>query len=217
MATLDEEYQRRMDDILELYERPLNPDEPVLCLDEKPVRLRDDLVPPQPPQPGRSARRDYEYRRCGTANVFCVVEPRGGRHFNRATPNRTGREFARLLRDLAARYPGARTIHLVLDNLSTHARTALVRAFGREHADRIWSCFTLHYTPNHGSWLNPAEIEVSLLSRQCLGHRRIPTFARLRREVCAWNRSLNRAHLKIGWRFSRERAHRTLLYRPARI
>lgn len=206
-----------MEDILELYERPLDADEPVLCLDEKPVLLHDEVAPPQPCRPGRGARRDYAYRRRGTANVFCVVEPKRGRHFNRATPRRTGPEFARLLRDLVARYPRARTIHLVLDNLNVHRRASLARAFGDEPAGRIWSRLTLHYTPIHGSWLNPAEIEVSLLSRQCLGHRRIPAFARLRREVCAWNRSLNRLHLKIRWRFTRERARRIFAYKPARI
>lgn len=206
-----------MEELLRLYERPPDPAEPVLCVDEKPVLLRDEVAPWQPARPGRSARRDSAYRRCGAANVFCVIEPGRGRHFTRATPNRTGVAFARLLRDLVRRYPRARVLHLVLDNLSTHARSSLVRAFGPARADRLWRRLRLHFTPVHASWLNPAEIEASLLSRQCLAHRRLASFDHLEREVRAWNRSLDDLRLPIHWRFDRAAARRVFAYQPARI
>src|SRR5579872_883299 len=123
VAEVDEAYWERMDDVLEIYERPYNPQEPVVCLDEKPVVLHRDLRPASAAEPAQPAKRDYEYERCGTANVFCAVEPLAGRHFTWPTPNRSGKQFALILRRLANAYPNARTIHLVLDNLSTHSRS----------------------------------------------------------------------------------------------
>ena len=142
-------------------------------------------------QPGRVARRDYEYKRCGTANVFCGVEPKAGRHFTKVTPTRCSAEFADYLLEIAARYPAADTIHLVMDNLSTHTRKALVERFGEKAGGWLWNRFTVHYTPKHGSWLNQAEMEVSLFSRQCLGKRRIGDIAALRKQARAWNRRVN--------------------------
>src|SRR5579872_3109572 len=124
VAEVDEAYWERMDDVLEIYERPYNPQEPVVCLDEKPVVLHRDLRPASAAEPAQPAKRDYEYERCGTANVFCAVEPLAGRHFTWPTPNRSGKQFALILRRLANAYPNARTIHLVLD---TSARIPVVR------------------------------------------------------------------------------------------
>ena len=124
-------------------------------------------------KPGRVGKRDYEYKRCGTANVFCGVEPKAGRHFTRVTATRSSPEFADYLLGIAARYPAADTIPLVMDNTGSHTRKALVERFGDQAGGWLWNRFTVHYTPKHGSWLNQAEIEISLFSRQCLGQRRV--------------------------------------------
>jgi len=121
VAELDEEYIRRMEDVLALYEKPLSEEEPVVCIDEKPVVLHRDIRAPKPARPGHVARRDYEYKRYGTANVFCGVEPKAGRHFPKPTATRSAAEFADYLVEIVARYPEARTIHLVMDNLNTQA------------------------------------------------------------------------------------------------
>ena len=208
VGQLDDDYIACMEDVLETYERSYDPTEPVVCLDEKPVTLHADVRPPTPAAPGREARRDSEYERCGTANVFCAVEPKAGRHFTFATPDRSGVEFAKALFELAMAYPEAETIHLVMDNLSTHSRKSLTDLFGAE----IWDAFTPHYTPAHGSWLNQAEIEIGLFSRQCLGNRRISDLATLHRQAAAWNRRVNRERVKIDWRFDRQAARRTFRY-----
>ena len=169
VAELDEEYIRRMEDILAVYERPLSEREPVVCVDEKPVVLHQEVRPPLAMRPGRVARRDGEYQRCGTANVFCGVEPKAGQYFPKVTAHRSAPEFADYLLAVAIRYPEADTIHLVLDNLSSHTRKAVVEHFGEKAGSWLWDRFTVHYTPKHGSWLNQAEIAISQFSRQCLG------------------------------------------------
>src|ERR1700741_3583881 len=180
VAELNKDYIEKMEDVLAMYEQPYHPNEPVVCLDEKPVPLHADVRPPSPAKPGREARRDNEYERCGTANVFCAVEPKAGRHFTFATPDRSGFEFAQVAVTLALAYPNAKTIHLVMDNLNIHRRKSLVDVFGAKMAGEVWDRFTVHYTPTHGSWLNQAEIEISLFSRQCLGTRRFPDLKALR-------------------------------------
>jgi len=204
VAELNEEYISKMEDVLEAYERPHDPAEPVVCLDEKPVTLHADVRPPASAKPGREARHDNEYERRGTANVFCIVEPKGGRHFTFATPNRSAFEFARVICELAMQYRDADTIHLVLDNLNIHRLKSLTDAFGTEMGREVWSRFTIHFTPKHGSWLNQAEIEIGLFARQCLGKRRIPDLNSLRRESRAWNRRM---------KFDRRTARRTLSYK----
>src|ERR1035438_3953303 len=187
VGELDEEYIARMEELVGLYEKPLCERAPVVCIDEKPVVLRADTRSPIAMKPGRVARRDYEYKRCGTANVFCGIEPKAGRHFTKVTPTqcsaefgftkvtptRCSAEFADYLLKIAVRYPAADTIHLVMDNLSTHTQKALVERFGDTAGTWLWDRFTVHYTPKHGSWLNQAEMEVGMFSRQCLGKRRI--------------------------------------------
>jgi len=212
VAELNAEYVRKMEDVLALYERPLDASEPVVCIDEKPVSLHRDVRPGTPARSGREARRDNEYQRCGTANVFCAVEPKAGRHFTEPTPHRTAREFARVAAQIVIAYPAAQTIHLVMDNLNIHSRKSLVGCYGVEMGDYLWSRFTVHYTPKHGSWLNQAEIEISLFSRQCLGHRRIPNLASLQSQARAWNQRINRAGTKINWQFKRKDARRTFRY-----
>ena len=202
-----------MEDVLEVYEQPLSTQEPVVCVDEKPVTLHKDVRDPIPMKPGRVAKRDNEYERCGTANAFCGVEPKAGQHFTKITPTRSSPEFADFLRGIAHHYPEAQTIHLVMDNLSSHTRKAVVARFGEEKGRLLWDRFTVHYTPRHGSWLNQAEIEISLFSRQCLGTRRIGDLATLRSEACAWNRKANRKRVKINWTFDRKRARKKFTYK----
>jgi DDE superfamily endonuclease len=213
VADLDDDYIAKMEDVLETYEQPYDPQQPVLCLDEKPVTLHADVRPTSPAQPGREARRDNEYERCGTANVFCAVEPKTGRHFTFPTPDRSGFEFAQVVVSLALAYPAAQTIHLVMDNLNSHRQKSLAAVFGAEMAAEVWDRFTVHYTPIHGSWLNQAEIEIGIFSRQCLGKRRIPDLKTLRREANAWNRRMNRDRVKIAWKFDRKTARRKFGYK----
>jgi DDE superfamily endonuclease len=212
VAELNKDYIAKMEDVLEIYERPYDPEEPVVCLDEKPITLHADVRPASPAKPGREARQDNEYKRNGTANVFCAVEPKAGRHFTVATPDRSGFEFAKVAFELALRYPAARTIHLILDNLNIHRRNSLTDLLGPEIGSEVWDRFTVHYTPTHGSWLNQAEIEISLFSRQCLGTRRIPDLKSLRSQSRAWNRRMNRDRVKINWRFDRRAARRKFGY-----
>src|SRR5713101_7131897 len=213
VAALDAEYLRKMEDVLAVYEKPYRAAEPVVCLDEKPVSLHADLRAPLPARPGQVAKRDNEYKRCGTANVFCAVEPKAGRHFTFPTPDRSAFEFAQMAFHLAIQYPEAETIHLVMDNLNIHRRKSLTDLFGVEVGSEIWDRFTVHYTPTHGSWLNQAEIEIGIFSRQCLGTRRIPDLKTLRREARAWNRRMNRARTKINWMFDRKAARRKFGYK----
>ncbi len=212
VAKLDKEYISRMEDVLRIYEKPLSESQPVVCVDEKPIVLHADTRPPMSLRSGRVARRDYEYKRCGTANVFCGIEPKAGVHFTKVTPTRSSPEFADFILEIAEQYPAADTIHLVLDNLSTHTRKALVDRFGEEAGGWLWDRFTVHYTPTHGSWLNQAEMEISLFSRQCLGKRRIGDIAALHHQTRAWNRRANRDRITIRWKFTRKQARRKMHY-----
>jgi hypothetical protein len=217
VADLDEDYIAKMEDVLEVYERPHDPEQPVVCVDEKPVTLHADVRPTSPAVPGREARRDNEYERRGTANVFCAVEPKAGRHFTFTTPDRSGFEFAQVACQLAMQYPEAKTIHLVMDNLNIHTCKSLTDVYGAVIGGEIWDRFTVHYTPTHGSWLNQAEIEIGIFSRQCLGNRRIPDLKTLRRETRAWTRRMNRARVKINWQFDRLAARRKFGYKQKSI
>jgi hypothetical protein len=212
VAELSPEYIEKMEDVLAVYEKPYNSAEPVVCIDEKPVTLHAEVRPPIPMAPGKIAKRDNEYERCGTANVFCAVEPKAGRHFTLPTPNRSAPEFAQALGRVADHYPFARTIHLVMDNLNIHCRKTLTDYFGEQEGGYLWNRLTVHYTPTHGSWLNQAEIEISLFARQCLGRRRIPSLAVLERESRAWNRQINRDRVKINWQFTRKKARAKFRY-----
>jgi len=216
VAELDQAYIRNMEDVLAVYEKPYNPAQPVVCVDEKPVPLHADVRPPSPAKPGKPAKQDNEYERRGTANIFAAVESKTGRHFTTATPDRSGAEFARLVKHVVAQYPGAETIHLVMDNLNSHTRQSLVKCFGEEQGEDLWKRLTVHYTPKHGSWLNQAEIELSLVSRQCLGKRRFPDLGTLQGEVKAWNRKANQKRTKINWQFTRKKARKLFRYKKPR-
>lgn len=199
--------------MLTLYERPHDPAEPVLCLDEPPQQLLDDTRPSQPCAPGRIAKQDYEDRRCGTCSTFLVVEPNAGRRHAWVCQRRAKRDFALVIRDLVRRSPRARTIHLVLDNLNTHKPEALIETFGKDAA-RLLKRIAGHFTPQHASWLNMAEIELLVLTKQCWS-RRIPAIEQLQRETATWVRRRNRAKARIEWKFKVHDARRVFpeLYR----
>jgi DDE superfamily endonuclease len=215
VGAIDAEYKARMEAVPALYERPLQAEEPVVCLDERPVQLTADIRPSSRVCPVRPARFDYEYKRRGTANLFCVVEPRAGWHLARATPNRAGPEFAKVIRAIAGHCPAAETIHRVMDNLSTHRRKSLTACSGEAVGGGLWERLAVHCTPKHASWLNQAEIAVGLLIRECLGRRRIADLHMLRRETAAWKRRANRQGRIIQWRFTRRKARKVFGYRQA--
>jgi hypothetical protein len=210
---LDSEYVAKMEDVLNLLAKPYDEREPVVVLDERPVQLLDSARPGIPGGLGRIARRDYEYVRCGTANIYGITEPKAGRHLTHATRNRKRPQFAAALQLVADEYPTARTIHMVMDNLNIHTEKSLKQVLGAEAGAKLWARFTVHYTPKHGSWLNPAEIEISLWSRECLGSDRVPTFHELRRRTRAWNARANRLRRTITWRFTTTEARRVFRYK----
>jgi DDE superfamily endonuclease len=203
-----------MEDVLDQYEKPLNPREPVICLDEQPYQLLDHTRLPQPARPGQSAKQDYEYRRCGTCSLFVAVEPKAGKRFVQARRQRKRADFARFVRDLLQRYPRARKIHLVLDNLNTHNPQSLLETFSKLQARRLLKRMVWHHTPKHASWLNMAEIEISVLTKQCLD-RRLPNLDDVQAHAAAWSRHRNRKRATITWTFQRTDARRVFpeLYR----
>lgn len=191
-----------MEDVLDVYARPLDPKRPVVCLDEGGKQLVGDARPPLPVRPGKPERVDYEYVRNGTANLFVAFEPLAGVRRVQVTERRTSRDFARFARRVLDEwYPAADRVVLVLDNLSTHTPAAFYEAFEPAEARRLCERVEWHYTPKHGSWLNVAELELSVLARQCLD-RRIPDLEVLRREVAAWEAERNAAVVRVDWQFT---------------
>jgi hypothetical protein len=191
-----------MEDVLAVYHRPYDPKRPQVCIDEATKQLVGEVAQPVPPRPGQPGRFDYEYVRHGTANLFMVFEPLAGRRQVAVTERRTAKDFAEVLRWLVEdAYPEAEQVVLVTDNLNTHTPACLYEAFAPEQARRIAEKLEWHYTPKHGSWLDMAEIELSVLARQCLG-RRIGTPEELRREVAAWQDRRNAAGVQAHWRFT---------------
>jgi DDE superfamily endonuclease len=205
-----------MEEVLDVYERPYDPRFPQLCLDETSKQLVGEVTAPLPVAPGQPAREDYEYVRNGVANLFLVTEPlQGWRHVT-VTDQRTAVDFAHVLRDLIdVQYPEAERLVLVLDNLNTHTPAALYAAFPPAEARRLADKVEWHYTPKHGSWLNIAEIEFSVLARQCLD-RRIPDKPLLKGEVAAWAVRRNQEGAAVHWRFTTAEARIRLrhLYPP---
>ena len=191
-----------MEAVLDVYERPYDPRRPQVCMDELHVQLVGETRTPLPVAPGRPARIDYEYVRNGTANLFRWVEPLAGRRHVQVTAQRTKQDWATFIRDLVdVHYPAAERLVLVVDNLNTHVAAALYEAFPAAEARRLWRKLEVHYTPKHGSWLNMAEIELGILSRQCL-RRRLPDLAGLTDETTAWARDRNARTRTIDWRFT---------------
>jgi len=210
VGALTEQYRQRMYELLDLYAKPWRPDEPVVCVDEKSKQLLHDSRPGLPMVPGTPQRRDYEYVRSGTCNIFVAVEPQGGRRVTQVTDHRSKADFVAFVQHLVdSVYRSARRIHLVLDNLDTHFRSCFVQILGASVANKLLRRVVFHYTPKHGSWLNMAEIEIAALGRQCL-NRRIGDQKLLAKEVKAWQRRRNAEHRTIEWTFTRQDADRKL-------
>jgi hypothetical protein len=191
-----------MEDVLEVYQRPEDPRRPVVCLDETSRQVLADVRSPLPPTPGRPARHDPEYARNGVANLFLVAEPLRGWRQVRVSERRTRIDWAHCVKDLVdVHYPDAERIVLVMDRLNTHTPASLYEAFPPAEAKRLADKLEVHYTPEHGSWLNMAEIELSALQRQCLD-RRLGDRATMDQEVAAWVASRNGAAATIEWRFT---------------
>lgn len=195
-----------MEDTLSVYVLPYEERYPQLCMDEISKQLVSEKREPLPVQPGEAECYDYEYERQGVRNIFIVCEPLTGRRYTKVTEHRTKRDWAEFIREVVdVHYPQAEKVRLVLDNLNTHTLVALYETFEPEQARRLVEKLELHYTPKHGSWLNMAEIELSVLSRQCLD-RRIGNEDELKREVTAWQQRRNTSEATINWRFTTQDA-----------
>jgi transposase len=203
---IDGEYVARMENVLDLYAEPPDPKYPVVCLDESPVQLIGEVREPIAAAPGQIERVDYEYRRCGTVNLFVAVDAHRPWRKVSVTQQRTAQDYAERLRELVdVDYPGATCIRVVQDNLSTHTPGALYEAFPAPEAHRILERLEFHYTPKHASWLNMVEIEIGVLKGQCLD-RRIDDRVELEREIAAWQRRRNAAGARVKWMFTTEKA-----------
>ncbi len=205
-----------MEDVLDLYAEPYDEARPVVCFDECPYQLLADVREPLPMVQGKPRRYDYEYERKGTCNLFIAVQPKAAWRHVDVTKRRTRLDFAQQMKALVdGHFPDAQVIRVVLDNLNTHTPASLYEAFPPAEARRITSKLEFHYTPNHGSWLNMAEIEFSVLSRQCL-KRRLPDQDSVDRECAAWEAVRNAENIGINWRFTTDNARARLgrLYPP---
>jgi hypothetical protein len=191
----------RMEQVLDVYKRPFDPLRPVVCMDESPRQLIRETRLPLPAEPGVLARFDYEYERCGVCNVFLAIKPLGGMRIVEITEQRTKQDWASFLDEIARHYVQAERITLVMDNLNTHAPGSLYETFPPAQAKALWDRFEFIFTPKHGSWLNIAEIEINVLSHQCL-NRRIDTIEETRTETLAWRDHRNHANACIDWQFT---------------
>jgi hypothetical protein len=205
-----------MEEILDLYERPPEKNRPLVCFDEKAVDLHAEVRAPFAMQRGKPKRRDYEYKRHGVRNVFLFLEPKAGKRHTLVTQRRTKEDWAKAIRYLVdALYPDATKIDVVLDNLNTHTYDALIEILGKAEADRLMRRLVFHYTPLHGSWLNRAEIELSVMARQCT-RRRLGDAFTLATALVAWEQPRNDAQVKIRWQFTTKEARRVFAkYYPA--
>ena len=217
IAAPSAEYAQRMEDVLEVYQRPYDEKRPVVCLDETNRQLIGETRTPRPVQPGQPAQHDYEYARNGVGNLFMMFEPLAHRWEVAVTERRTAQDFARCLRGLAdVQCPDAETIVVVMDNLNTHCLSSLYATFEAKEARRLCERFEIHYTPKHGSWLNMAELEISVMSRQCLG-RRIASLDTMAGEVQAWAAQRNREKSTVHWQFTTDDARIKLRHLYPRI
>jgi len=200
---LDAKYIARMNDLLELYAKPQDPEEPVICLDEKSKQLIEDVRLCLPVAPGHGKRVDHHYKRNGTRNIFVAVEPKAGRRIIQVTQRRKREDYAQFLAEVLAQYPAAKKVHVVHDNLNIHSPEKLPEFFCK--TPDLLKKAVFHPTPVHASWLNQAEIEIGAMDRQCLD-RRIPDEVTLQQEVDAWTDERNQRGVKIRWTFTREKA-----------
>jgi len=210
IPSVDAEFVTRMEDVLDLYAKPFDPNRPVVNFDETPIQLIGETRVPVPAAPGSTAKIDYEYRRYGTANLFVVFDRARGWRRVEATERRTADDFAEQMRKLVdVDYPHAEKIRVVLDNLNTHRMSALYDRFDADEARRIASKLEFHFTPKHASWLNMVEIEIGVMSKQCLD-RRIPSFELLSQEIGAWQDARNAEQATINWLFDIDKARMKL-------
>lgn len=209
VGKITREYRTRMYDILDIYQKPYDAKMPVIGVDEKQKQLLGEKRVPIRMKPGTPEKFDYEYVRNGGANIFMAVDFKAGKRFVEVTDHRCGPDFARFMRRLAARYPRATKLRVVLDNLNTHFEKSFLEEFGKREGKKLLKRFEFHYTPTHASWLNVAEIEIGVMDAQCT-RRRIPDRKMLTKEVNAWRADRNRQKKKIDWRFTRRDAYRKL-------
>lgn len=202
----DAEFVARMEDVLNLYERPYDPKTPIVCMDERPIQLVKETRVPIGMRRGKPRRYDYEYERAGTASAFLWTEALRGWRKARVRKRRTAIDWAHEVRELLkVDYPKAQKVILVCDNLNTHTPAAFYKAFPPEEACRLACRLEIHYTPKHGSWLNIAECELAVLSKQCLKER-IPTLSRLKKRVEAWSTDRNKRQRGVDWHFTTKTA-----------
>ena len=192
-----------MERVLDVYKRPLDPCYPVVCMDESPKQLIAEKRVPIPASPGQPAKHDYEYKRCGICNIFLACEPLAGKRMVTITERKTRRDWACFLEEIAGQYNSAEKITLVMDNLNTHTPGSLYETFPPDKAKALWDRFEFVYTPKHGSWLNMAEIELNVLTGQCL-NRRIDDIELVRKETRAWQEFRNNKNAKVNWQFKTE-------------
>ncbi len=190
-----------MEMVLDVYKRPFDPRYPLVCMDESPKQLIAETKIPIPASPGQPARYDYEYRRCGMCNIFMACEPLAGKRMVKITERKTRRDWACFLEEIADQYKEAEKITLVMDNLNTHTPGSFYETFQPDKAKALWDRFEFVYTPKHGSWLNMAEIELNVLTGQCL-NRRIDDIAVVRKEARAWQEYRNNKNAKVNWQFT---------------
>lgn len=196
--------------LLKLYNQEYDPNQPIVCMDEKSKQLLEDNRQPIKAKPGKPEKYDYEYKRKGTCNIFVAVAPKAGKRVIKVTETRTKEDFAYFVEDLIKKhFPKAACIQLVLDNLNTHFAGSLIETFGKRKATRLQKNIRFIYTPKHASWLNMAEIEINIMDRQCTGGR-IENKERLESEVMMWSRKRNDNQCKIQWKFTRQDADRKL-------
>ena len=198
-----------MEMVLEVYKRALDPQRPVVCMDESPKQLIAETRIPISASPGKPARHDYEYKRCGVCNIFLACEPLAGKRLVKITETKTKQDWAFFIEYIASQYQGAEKITLVMDNLNTHTPGSLYETFPPDHAKALWDRFEFVYTPKHGSWLNMAEIELNVLIGQCL-NRRIDDIEVVRKESAAWQEFRNNKGAKVNWQFRTEDARTRL-------
>lgn len=203
------QFRKRMYDLLGLYEEPYNPQKPIIGLDEKPKQLIEDSRTPIQIKPGKIAKQDYEYIRRGKANIFMAVEPKGGKRVTQVTDQRTKKDFAFFVKELIRKYPKAKIIRLIVDNLNTHNNSSFYETFRKNDAVKIAKKIEFHYTPAHASWLNVAEIEIGVMDTECTG-RRIKSKEMLAQEVDAWTKRRNKQRKKINWAFTKQKADKKL-------
>lgn len=195
-----------MEDILETYALPYDPEIPLICMDEQPIQLLEDFRPSEPMKPGQVRREDYEYVRKGSCSLFLFTEPLAGWRHVQASERRTKADWALQIQELLdVHYPDAKRVRLVMDNLNTHTISSLYETFPPEQALSLAQRLEIHYTPKHGSWLNMAEIELSCMTIQCLD-RRIGSIEQLQREITAWEVDRNQAQKSVEWHFTTQQA-----------